>query len=276
MSWLDPMTMLAAAAGVTSRVGLGTAALVLPLRHPVILAKEIASLHMLSGARFRFGIAVGWDPAEFAAVGVPLRERGKRTDEAMEIIRLLLSKEQVSFDGQFWQFENVTVNPQLDDLPDVWIAGGTLTHAPDTPDKPYIAAGVLNRILEADGWMARSSGSDPDDVRADWAAVQEHLKSHGRDPATLTFGATQFLHIASAASPADALAEQMPRFAAVMGDHRSDDDLEASYLTGSIDDMQATIDGLRRAGLEYLILTPLVNDPRQLDLIVKHIVEPFS
>ncbi len=276
VSWIDSMTMLAAAAGVTDRVGLGTAALVLPLRHPVILAKEIASLHVLSGGRFRFGVAVGWDPAEFEAVGVSLRERGKRTDEAMEIIHLLLTEQNVSFEGRFWRLDDVTIYPRVPDLPDLWVAGGTLTHAPDTPDKPYIAAGVLNRIMKADGWMARSSGSDPGDVRNDWLEVQAHLKSQGRDPRSLTFGATQFLHVASGTSSTAALAEQMPLFMAVMGDHRTDDDLQASYLTGSIDDMQATIAGLRDAGLEYLILTPLVADPNQLDLIVEHIVMPFS
>ena len=268
--------MLATAAGVTSRVGLGTAALVLPLRHPVILAKEIASLQVLSGGRFKFGVAVGWDPAEFAAIGVPLQERGRRTDEAIEIVRLLLTEEHVSFDGRFWQFDDVTIYPRVNDPPRLWVAGGTLTHAPDTPDKPYIAATVLDRILEADGWMARSSGSDPKDVRNDWLAVQAHLEKNGRDPTTLTFGATQFLHIAASASTEDALAEQMPLFTRVMGDHRTSGDLQASYLTGSVEEMQQTVAGLQRAGLEYLILTPLIDDPRQLDLIVEHIVEPFS
>ena len=270
------MTMLAAAAGVTSRVGLGTAALVLPLRHPVILAKEIASLHMLSGGRFHFGVAVGWDPAEFAAIGVPLRERGRRTDEAIEIVRLLLTEEHVSFEGRFWQIEDITLYPRVDDPPDLWVAGGTLTHAPDTPDKPYIAATVLDRILEADGWMARSSGSDPEDVRRDWLTVQAHLEKNGRDPSTLTFGATQFLHIADSASTDEALAEQMPLFIGVMGEDRTAVNLQASYLTGSIEDMQETVAGLQRAGLEYLILTPLIDDPKQLELIVAHIVEPFS
>jgi probable F420-dependent oxidoreductase len=276
VSWIDSMTMLAAASGVTERVGLGTAALVLPLRHPVILAKEIASLHLLSGGRFRFGVAVGWDPAEFEAVQVPLRERGRRTDEAMEIINLLLTQENVSYSGQFWEFENLTIYPRVPSVPDIWVAGGTLTHAPDTPDKPYIAKGVLNRIMKADGWMARSSGSDPDDVRADWIAVQAHLSSAGRDPASLTFGATQFQQISTASSTDAALAQQMPLFTAVMGDHRTAEDLQASYLTGTIDDIRSTIAGLRDAGLRYLILTPLTAEPEQLDLIAKHIVEPFS
>ena len=276
VSWIDSMTMLAAAAGVTERVGLGTAALVLPLRHPVVLAKEIASLHLLSGGRFRFGVAIGWDPAEFDAVGVPIRQRGARTDEAMEIIHRLLTEESVSHEGRFWQFDDVSIHPQVETPPDLWVAGGTLTHAPDTPDKPYIAPGVLARIAKADGWMARSSGSDPGDVRNDWMAVQAHLESAGRDPSTLTFGATQFLHITDETTSEAAWAEQQPRFTAVMGDHRTDDDLQASYLTGTVDDMRETVAGLHDAGLEYLILTPLVNDPAQLDLIVEHIVEPFA
>ena len=73
-----------------------------------------------------------------------------------------------------------------------------------------------------------------------------------------------------------ALAEQMPHFLEIMGGHRTADDLQASYLTGTIDDMLSTIDTLRDAGLQYLILTPLVDDPRQLELITRHIVEPLS
>jgi probable F420-dependent oxidoreductase len=276
VSWLDAMSTLAAAAAVTKRIGLGTAALVLPLRHPVILAKEIASLHMISGGRFRFGVAVGWDPDEFAATGVALKERGRRTDEALHLIRLLLTEENVTYSGVFWQVENLTIYPRVPTPPPVWIAGGTLTHAPDTPDKPFIASGVLNRILAADGWMARSSGSDPGDVQSDWMVVKEYLVKNGRDPDTLTFGATQFLHVVENANRDDALAQQMPLFHEVMGGHRTDEDLQASYLTGTIDDIHDTISALQAAGLQYLILTPLVEDQEQLELITRHIVEPFS
>jgi probable F420-dependent oxidoreductase len=276
VSWLDALATLSAAAAVTTRVGLGTAALVLPLRHPVTLAKEIASLHHLSGGRFRFGVAVGWDPDEFAAVGIPLSQRGSRTDEALELIRLLLAEEDVTFAGRYWQTDDLTIYPRVADQPPVWIAGGTLTHAPDTPDKPFIAPGVLDRILKADGWMARSSGSDPGDVAHDWQVVQEHLAANGRDPATLTFGATQFLHVTEQSDREKALGEQMPHFLEIMGSHRTEEDLRASYLTGTIDDMLTTIDSLHAAGLQYLILTPLVTDPKQLELITRHIVEPMG
>jgi probable F420-dependent oxidoreductase len=275
VSWLDSLATLSAAAAVTDRVGLGTAALVLPLRHPVTLAKEIASVHQLSGGRFRFGVAVGWDPDEFEAIGVPLKQRGTRTDEALELIRQLLTEESVTFSGRYWQTSELTIYPRVADPPAVWIAGGTLTHAPDTPDKPFIAQGVLDRILKADGWMARSSGSDPGDVANDWRVVQEHLTASGRDPATLTFGATQFLHVTEERDREKALAEQMPHFLEIMGGHRTEEDLRASYLTGTIDDMLATIQSLHDVGLEYLILTPLVKDADQLELITRHIVEPL-
>lgn len=276
VSWLDPLIVLAAAAGVTTRVGLGTAALVLPLRHPVILAKEIASLHMVSGGRFRFGVAVGWDPDEFAAVDVPIRQRGKRTDESLRLIRRLLTESEVTYTGQFWEVENLTIYPQVPDHPPVWVAGGTLTHAPDTPDKPYMAPAVLDRILHADGWLARSSGSDPGEVKNDIGVVRQHLEENGREPADLIFGATQFVHIVETADQRAALEEQMPHFWDVMGKHRTDEDLRASYLTGNIDDIQGTVAELANAGLHYLVVTPLTNDAAQLDLITRHIVEPLT
>ncbi len=275
VSWLDSLVVLSAAAGVTSRVGLGTAALVLPLRHPVILAKEIASIHLLSGGRFRFGVAVGWDPDEFEAVGVPLRERGKRTDEAIALIRLLLTEEEVTFRGRFWEVEGVTIHPRIPDPPPLWVAGGSLTHAPDTPDKPFMAKGVLDRIAQASGWMARSSGSDPGDVKRDWQVVRSHLEAQGRDPDDLVFAATQFLHVTETGRRSEALEVQIPRFLDVMGDHRTVEDLQASYLTGTVEDMRGAIAELASAGLQYLILTPLVNDPGQLDLITRHIVQPM-
>jgi probable F420-dependent oxidoreductase len=275
VSWLDSLVVLSAAAGVTSRVGLGTAALVLPLRHPVILAKEIASIHLLSGGRFRFGVAVGWDPAEFEAMGVPLRERGRRTDEALQLVRLLLTEEEVSFRGRFWEVQGVTIHPRIPEPPPLWVAGGSLTHAPDTPDKPFMAEGVLNRIAQASGWMARSSGSDPGDVKRDWQVVRGHLESEGRDPDDLVFAATQFLHVTESGSRAEALEEQIPCFLDVMGDHRTVEDLQASYLTGTVEEMRDAIAELAAAGLKYLILTPLVSDPTQLDLITRLIVEPM-
>jgi alkanesulfonate monooxygenase SsuD/methylene tetrahydromethanopterin reductase-like flavin-dependent oxidoreductase (luciferase family) len=222
------------------------------------------------------GIATGWDPKEFEAMNVPLRQRGRRTDEALDLLLRLLSEEAVSFDGAFWQVDDVTIYPKLASAPPLWVAGGSLGHAPETPDKPYIAPGVLQRILRADGWMARSSGSDADMVKGDWDVVQEFLQTNGRDPKTLTFAHTQFVHVVDTSSRDDAFDEQMPHFIRVMGTHRTAQDLAASYLLGTVDDIQDRIEDLRKVDLAYMILTPVSNDPRQLDLINKHVVGPFS
>ena len=275
VSWLDPFVTLALAAGVTDRVGLGTSALVMPLRHPVLLAKEIASLQALSRGRFILGVATGWDEKEFAVMDVPLKERGKRTDEGLEIVFRLLTEEDVTFEGGFFRFEGVAIHPRVDPPP-LWVAGGSLGHAPETPDKPYIAPAVLRRILRADGWMCRSSGSDLDMVRKDWGEVQRFLEENGRDPRTLTFGHTQFVHVVETDSTEEALEEQMPHFLRVMGTHRTAEDLRASYLLGTIEEIQGRIAALAEIGLEYLIVTPVSNEPAQVELISKHIVEPFG
>ena len=275
VAWHDPLAVLAHVAAVTERVQLGTAILVLPLRHPAIVAREVLTLDFLSGGRFILGVGTGWEEREFAAVGVPLKQRGKRLDEGLEVIRRLLSEESVTHHGQFFDLDEVSMEPRPPRPPEIWIAGGSLGHAPETPDKPYIAPSVLARIARADGWMSRSSGSDASMVKADWVVVQDHLRATGRDPQTLTFAHTQFVHISEAPTREQAIAEQGPLFARVMGDHRGFEDLAASYLMGTIDDIQRRITDLAAVGLQELIITPVTDDPRQLDLLATHVVAPL-
>ncbi len=275
VAWHDPLAVLAHVAAVTEWVRLGTAILVLPLRHPAIVAREVLTLDFLSGGRFILGAGTGWDEQEFATVGVPLKERGARLDEGLEVIRRLLSEESVTHHGRFYDLDEVSMAPRPPKPPQVWIAGGSLGHAPETPDKPYIAPKVLERIGRADGWMSRSSGSDAGMVKADWIVVQDYLRGIGRDPATLTFAHTQFVHISEAPTRDKAIAEQGPFFTRVMGTQRSFEDLAASYLLGTIDDVQRRIADLAAVGLQELIITPVTDDPRQLDLLATHVVAPF-
>ena len=123
VSWLEPITTLAHIAAVTKRVTLGTSILVLPTRHPVVLAKEIASLQHLSGGRYVFGVGVGWYDKEFEAVGGSRTERGRRTDEVLDASMQLLRTRDVSFQGRFYRFDEATVEP-LGPVPPVWVAGG--------------------------------------------------------------------------------------------------------------------------------------------------------
>jgi alkanesulfonate monooxygenase SsuD/methylene tetrahydromethanopterin reductase-like flavin-dependent oxidoreductase (luciferase family) len=261
---------------VTERVGLGTAALVLPIRHPVLLAKELATLQHLSCGRAVLGVATGWDDGEFRAVAVPRSQRGARTDEALELIRRLLAEEEVSFRGRFHQVDRLTIYPRIPAPPPVWVAGGSLEHADETPDAPRIVPAVLRRLLAAEGWMSRSSGSDSTSVKRDWQEVRAFLAAHDRDPDTLTFAHTQFVHVVETSDRGRALDEQLPAFTRVMGDHRAPEDLAASYLLGTVEEMQDRVAGLVGAGLQYLILTPVTAEERQLELLTKHLVAPFT
>jgi probable F420-dependent oxidoreductase len=108
----DPLIWLAYAAAVTDRLVLGTGVLVLPQRNPLVLAKQAASLDVLSGGRLVLGIGAGWLAEEFAALGVPFRGRGDRTDEAIAALRALWSEGAASHRGDAFDFEDVYCRPR--------------------------------------------------------------------------------------------------------------------------------------------------------------------
>ena len=274
MSWLEPMTVLSVAAGCTERAKLGTGILILPLRNPVVLAKEIASLHFLSGGRFAFGIGPGWYPPEYEAVGAHIRERGRRTDEVLAAVKVLLTEERATFKGRYYQFEDVTLEPRPPKLPEIWVAGGSRIPDPEYYDKPDIAESVLERILAADGWLSRCSGKQ-EWVKRDWEVITRYLETKGRDPSALRFGHTNFIHLVDTTDREAALREQRPFFEQAMGTHRSWEHLQESYMTGTIDDVVARIEDLRQAGLEYLVLGPVTDNLEQLDILAERVLPRF-
>src|ERR1700730_6846183 len=110
----DPILTLTWVASVTERVRLGTSVIVLPMRHPLPLAKELATLHNLSGGRLILGVGVGWLEPEFAALGVPFNERGRRMDEGIAMMRAVWSQDPVSFDAKYIPaaIKDMTMLPQ--------------------------------------------------------------------------------------------------------------------------------------------------------------------
>jgi probable F420-dependent oxidoreductase len=123
----DPVLTLTWAAAYTSRVGLGTSVLVLPMRHPLPLAKELATLQNLSDGRLILGAGVGWLEAEFEALGVPFRERGRRMDESIALMRALWSEDPVTFRTRHIAAEIVEMRmqpPPVAPIP-IWAGGGS-------------------------------------------------------------------------------------------------------------------------------------------------------
>jgi probable F420-dependent oxidoreductase len=123
----DPVLTLTWAAACTNRVRLGTSVLVLPLRHPLPLAKELATLHNLSNGRLILGGGVGWLEAEFNALGVPFKERGRRMDEGIAMMRAVWTQDPVTFPTKYIaaEIENMRSQPQpISNIP-IWIGGSS-------------------------------------------------------------------------------------------------------------------------------------------------------
>lgn len=262
-SWLSSMTVLAYAAAVTTKVKLGTSILQAPLRNPVMLAKEIASLDMLSRHRFVLGLGTGWDQHTFESIGVDLKSRGRRTDALIDAVQALLTEQRASHHSDFFSFEDVTIQPRIPAMPPVWIAGGGKIADPLSPDRTHIAPSVLQRILRADGWIARAAGNDRM-IAADLRAIREHLDRNGRDPDDLTYSHINFFHLSDASDRAGALAEQRPKIERVMGTNRPYEQLQDCYLLGTTDEIVERIQGLVDLGISTIMVSPLDYDTEQV------------
>lgn len=265
VSWLEPITTLALAAGVTRRVRLGTSITILPLRHPVMLAKQLATLQFLSNDRFILGAGVGWYGPEFEAVGTKKAERGARTDEVLDIVVPLLEGQTVSYEGRFYQVRDVLIEPTPGRRPPVWIGGGSQLADPSSPDLPRFVDSVKARVLRSEGWIPRPT-APPDDIARDWAELQAYLREHGRDPSTCTVAHENFMHLVMTNDPARAREEQHRAFLRVMSEERGPAYLESVYLFGTPDEIVAGLQARVDAGVEYFMLHTMTPDPTQLEL----------
>jgi alkanesulfonate monooxygenase SsuD/methylene tetrahydromethanopterin reductase-like flavin-dependent oxidoreductase (luciferase family) len=273
-AWLEPLNTLAYAAAVTAKVKIATGILVLPVRHPVLLAKEISTLCHLSNNRFVFGVGPGWYAREFEVTGSRIEERGQRTDEIIEAVMLLLSRPNVSYSGRYYSFKDVTIDPRPPTLPPMWVSGGSRIPDPNEHDVPVIAKTVMDRIVKAGHWLSRCSGKQ-EWVKRDWRQLQEHARRLGRDPRALTFGHCNFVHLVEDRRHQAAVAKSRAPFLRAMGAHRSWEHLQECYFVGSIDHINARIQDLVDAGLKYLVLGPVTDDPRQIDLLARRVMSQF-
>jgi probable F420-dependent oxidoreductase len=140
---LDVIVALSTFAAVTERIAIGAGVLLVPLRPPALVAREIASLDYLSGGRVILGVGVGGEhPKDYEAVGVPVRERGARADEAMRALRALFAGAPASFHGRFSAFEEISIAPAPRQAggPPLWVGGRS--------DAAIRRAGTLG-----DGWI---------------------------------------------------------------------------------------------------------------------------
>lgn len=178
---LDAISLLGALAATTRTVWLGVACMAsLPLRHPVELAHQWATLDLISGGRMILGACQGGGPgsgefdAELSAFGVDRRDRSRRLEETIDVLRALWAGDEVSHQGEFWSFEGVSVYPKpAQRRPPIWVAAN-----PDLA-KPRNVASALGRVARlGDGWQ--TTHSHPDEVSKMLAIIGELAAEHGR------------------------------------------------------------------------------------------------
>ncbi len=172
MPILEAMMLLAQFAVVTDRVGLSTEVLVLPQRQPVLTAKQFSTLDTLSGGRVRVGVGVGWQQSEYEALGEDFTDRGRRMDEAIEVMRRCWADEQIDYDGDHYVLDAIAMEPKppQGSLP-VWIGGGS--------------PAALRRTGQlGDGWMGTAL-VDTEAMTTAMATIRRHAEEAGRDPNTI-------------------------------------------------------------------------------------------
>jgi probable F420-dependent oxidoreductase len=169
---LEPLTALTYLAALTSTIRLGTAMLLLPQRNPVYTAKEVATLDWLSSGRVDLGVGVGWLEEEFRALGVPWAQRGRRTDEYLEVLRVLWTDDTSQFAGEFYSLEPCQMFPKPVQSPVPVHIGGESDAA-------------LGRVARAGhGW--HSFNRAPGDLAAPLARLDELLAGVGRSRSDIT------------------------------------------------------------------------------------------
>jgi probable F420-dependent oxidoreductase len=167
----EPFVLFGYLAAVTKKIGLASGVLILPQRQTVLVAKQAAAVDVLSGGRLRLGIGIGWNPVEYEALGENFKDRGARSEEQIEVLRALWTKELVTFKGRWHTITDAGINPLPVQRPiPIWLGGG--------------AEPVLRRVGRlGDGWFPLAEPGDK--VRSMIERIRAYAKEAGRDPSAI-------------------------------------------------------------------------------------------
>src|SRR6266851_1502802 len=270
-TWLEPVALLSALAGVTRTIKLGTMVLVLPLRNPAYFAKEWATLDLLSGGRSILGVGVGWHEEEFGLMGIPHKERGRRMDEMLELVTALWAGDNVTYAGKYYQVKNLTIDPKPAQKPHppIWIGGGSQPFEKVYGQTVTNIDPVLRRIAKyAKTWVPHSSAT-ADMVTGDWDKIQRFMGNFGRKPGEMTKVYSNFVYVLKKGEKPEVAA---PHFKVYSGM-----DLpywKEFYLLGEAEEVAEKIRAKAQAlgGCEHIVLNPLNWGMEQLELLAGEVL----
>ena len=221
----EPLVTIGSLMHVVPDMQLGVAVLVLPQRNAAVVAKQAATLSLLSDGRFILGVGAGWNENEFKLLNADFARRGRRMDESIEVMKLLWREDGATFKGQFYNFEDVTMTPkpQAGQVP-LWIGGNS-------------TAAIQRAARIGDAWVP--SGVSPQTLREGVTKLREI----SGDRKTPTVAALLFVHVQTADDEKETLSTE---------------------IAGSVERMISTLRAYEQAGLEHLICTFKANEMSDL------------
>jgi probable F420-dependent oxidoreductase len=216
---LEAIVSLTYVAAVTERIRLGTSVIVLPQREPVLVAKQAATLDVLSNGRLTIGVGAGWNEREFGFLGANFHDRGRRLDEYIRALRTLWSDSNPQLEGQFVRFGDVSFQPRpvQPGGPPIWLGGGS-------------RAALRRAATLADGWQATGAGIG--EFAAGMAAIRAHPAGRA---------------VAGAVRIRAAVGRELPEQSAPSG-------LRRGHLSGSHEKIVDDIHAYASAGASELVL----------------------
>jgi probable F420-dependent oxidoreductase len=252
---LEPLTVLAAAAGATQTVRLGTSVLLGNTRHPSHLAKIIATLDFISNGRVTLGLGFGSRDNDYKAVEIPFEHRGSRAVEQLKLMKRLWTEDNVTHSGQFFNVKNLTIGPRpiQKPHPPIWTGGSA--------DVALKRAGTW-----ADGFICGSSAIP--DFPATWDKIAGYAVAAGRNPQTIHKAGLTFMAIDDDSGKAiKALEDYTTRYYG-----RLRGDVGSVSLVGPPAAVAERIEHFFSRGLDTLIIGTANPDPKQLDRFAEEVL----
>ncbi len=254
----DPVTALAACAAVTSRVRLGTSVLLLPLHPPVVLAKQLATIDILSNGRLILGVGIGGRPDDFSAASVPMAKRGSRAAEAIQIMKQVWAGEPIRHHSTHFAIECGPVGPLPVQRPHppIWMGG--------------IQEPALRRIARiADGFIG-TGGAGPDGFRKTLQQVLQLRREAGRSDAAFPSGCLAYFNLHD--DPERAKREAMATLTRYYGPQFTTwFDPERALVYGAPEEFARRTQAYLDTGVDHLILVPTTLDVAQVDRIAREV-----
>jgi probable F420-dependent oxidoreductase len=237
--FLESLTVLAFLAGCTEHMKLGVSVLVLPYRHPLHWAKVAATIDVLSEGRFTLGVGVGWMKEEFDALNAPFAERGRVSDEQLQMLWGALTEDHSTFEGKHYRFRDIAFNPKAFNrkrVP-VWVGG-------EGPAAQKRAARY------GDAWFPYFVRITPSELATRFANVQRHAEAAGRDPSDIALNLNLPIWVT------DKPVEQ-----------------DSGVLRGTPEQIEDAIEPLKALGVQHLALQFMVpHYPERLEQIERFAV----